>query len=641
MQITDVYIQNFLTVKEARLNLAERGLVLIQGVNEDDSSADSNGAGKSSIVDAICWCLYGVTARDVTGDAVINRNAKKSCLVTVEIEDNGKHYFIKRGRKSNLLNVDEIVPGGVVSLTGGTQDQTQATINRIVGCSKEVFMAAVYAGQEAMPDLPGMTDKELKNLIEEASGTSQLSAAYLLARSRNNALASQLPMLNSSVAESEKSVDRLLDELAKAVESADKYLLDVTEEVKTKKVSVINLVESAKALQKEIDSMNEAELNKRLAQLKVKGASFESQKKDLEILRAELDAHERNRYSISYCIEQKKSEITACEAMVSGVHKKVGQRCAECNKPYEAHDLASVKAHAEDTLRLYDGEMVVLLDELKKICDVITEKTVAIKAFEAAMLDPKEYFEQLSEINSDLKVIGSKKMLVAERNQFAKSALLELVAKSKKPNPYHPVMESAEKNLAAQQANSEDLRKRLVAVKTEQEMTEDATKIFGPAGLRAHILDTVTPFLNDRTAEYLGALSDGTISAVWSTLKPTATGELKEKFNIEVTSTVGGDSFKALSGGEKRKVRIACAMALQDLVATRATKPIYLFIADEVDHALDQSGLERLMTVLETKAKERGTVLVISHSDLKSWVDNIITVTKKDGESVVTGAARG
>jgi DNA repair exonuclease SbcCD ATPase subunit len=136
----------------------------------------------------------------------------------------------------------------------------------------------------------------------------------------------------------------------------------------------------------------------------------------------------------------------------------------------------------------------------------------------------------------------------------------------------------------------------------------------------------------------LGALADGNIHAAWATLTKTAKGELKEKFNIEVVNDKGAENFAGLSGGEKRKVRLATAMALQDMVASRATKPINIFIADEVDHALDESGLERLMGVLERKARERGTVLVISHNSLSDWISEVITVTKTAGIATVSGA---
>ncbi|CAI6214319.1 hypothetical protein DJICPGNB_25920 [Escherichia coli] len=88
-------------------------------------------------------------------------------------------------------------------------------------------------------------------------------------------------------------------------------------------------------------------------------------------------------------------------------------------------------------------------------------------------------------------------------------------------------------------------------------------------------------------------------------------------------------SFQTLSGGEKRKVRIACSLALQDLVSNRASKNIDLFIGDEIDDALDTAGLERLMGILESKARERGTVLIISHKEMKSWFRETITLEVK------------
>jgi len=99
MKFLSAHIENFLTVAAGSVKLADRGLNLIQGVNNDDDSASSNGAGKSSIVDAICWCLYGVTARGVKGDAVVNLKAKKNTAVIVMLENGATTYKVERYRK--------------------------------------------------------------------------------------------------------------------------------------------------------------------------------------------------------------------------------------------------------------------------------------------------------------------------------------------------------------------------------------------------------------------------------------------------------------------------------------------------------------------------------------------------------------
>lgn len=119
----------------------------------------------------------------------------------------------------------------------------------------------------------------------------------------------------------------------------------------------------------------------------------------------------------------------------------------------------------------------------------------------------------------------------------------------------------------------------------------------------------------------------------------TKQGALREQFGIEVVNAKGAKQFQALSGGEKRKVRLATAMALQDLVATRATKPIDLFVADEIDDALDAAGLERLMGLLEQKARERGTVLIVSHNSLRDWIRDVMLVVKENGASTIEMAA--
>ena len=85
MKVTSLTIQNFMAIGQAELSLSDKGLVLIQGVNDTDSSAESNGAGKSTIADALLWCLYGETRPDLSADKVVNRTAGKDTQVTAVI----------------------------------------------------------------------------------------------------------------------------------------------------------------------------------------------------------------------------------------------------------------------------------------------------------------------------------------------------------------------------------------------------------------------------------------------------------------------------------------------------------------------------------------------------------------------------
>ncbi|WEU67346.1 hypothetical protein [Xanthomonas phage JGB6] len=99
IEFGELNIQNFGAIKSGKIDLHQRGLVAIEGVIKGDPAAASNGAGKSSIVDALSWCFYGVTARGVTGDLIVNTKAGKDTLVTQYIAVDGVQYRVTRARK--------------------------------------------------------------------------------------------------------------------------------------------------------------------------------------------------------------------------------------------------------------------------------------------------------------------------------------------------------------------------------------------------------------------------------------------------------------------------------------------------------------------------------------------------------------
>ncbi|BBI61763.1 hypothetical protein HSBAA_30690 [Vreelandella sulfidaeris] len=195
MQFDHLQIENFLSIGEAEVSLANRGLMLIQGKNLENGGASSNGAGKSSLVDAVFWCLYGKTARGVGTDDVINDAAGKECRVILTIKDDADVYLVTRHRKHSKGKNRLTVEHNGTDITLGTDKQTQELVNKIVGSSESVFANSVYAGQEAMPDLPMRTDKELKALVEEAAGIDRLNEAYKLQREK-----SQLGKTRSGIA---------------------------------------------------------------------------------------------------------------------------------------------------------------------------------------------------------------------------------------------------------------------------------------------------------------------------------------------------------------------------------------------------------------------------------------------------------
>lgn len=638
MKIKSVHIKNFLTIGEAKLSLDQRGLLLIQGENRDDTSADSNGAGKSSVVDAISWGLYGVTARGVTGDAVVNLKAGKGAHVQIELEDGPDTYRVNRMRKGSGLTVHHEAGGVETELTKGTEKETQEVIERIMGCSLEVFLAAVYAGQEAMPDLPGMTDKHLKVLIEEAAGVEVLNRAYEIARTR-------AADAKTDVAKKDAELVKVLNQIENLkswVEDQEKSLVE-WEERQAEKIDACTKMarhhmEQCKSIQAQVALMPKAEIEREITEGRTKLDGLNSEKEKLMMLAATVQSAGAKFAQAMANVDTWKKRVVANENSMTNIDSRVGTPCKECGKPYHTHDLDQARSLLT-TQAENDKRSLVEAAQQAKVLKVALDKAQEDRdTFAASMTDSTVLTNRMMELSKKLSEITQLENQAKHRIESSQQQVNAIKALKTEVNPHKAKLEKYKADLKTTEGELEIRQKQLEDAKQRLALAEEAVHIFGPSGVRAHILDTVTPFLNDKTSEYLGALSDGAITALWSTLTKTAKGDTREKFNIEVANSKGANSFAGLSGGEKRKVRLACALALQDLVATRATKPIEIFIADEVDHALDESGLERLMSVLETKARERGTVLVISHNSLSDWIDNVVTVVKESGISRVEGA---
>lgn len=643
MKIGRVNIEGFMAIGSAALGLTDRGLVLIQGNNLDDTSAKSNGSGKSTLPDALSWCLYGVTARGESGDDIINTTRTTASVVTELIDDEAV-YRVSRYRKDkkhkNRVILEKVGESATVDLTLGSDKETQLRINQIVGCDIDVFNAAIYQGQECIPDMPNMTDKQIKNLIEQAAGISVLEDCYKIALFEKN--------------EKEKLLDRLdivSDSTIEAVTQAESDLTEVKENIfdwdadQKVKVSAANVLEESS-----LASKTEADAGLARAEEKIPtiNASVAKHKTVLEektgcdsVLRDLRDTQNEqatNTRLAQSSVEQSQRAVDQSEAKLASISDRIGTSCGECGKPIEEADMATVKTGAEMVVKQMIKNLETANEQFKLEQDALKGAASRADTYEEAMPDYTETSDRLNKCNLVLAKIETVRAEAKGFNSAWDVARSHAAEVRSTINPYKDHLKVASKKLKQAKEDQSTAQKDLGDQVDIVRMAIATMEVYSPAGVRAHILDHVTPFLNSRTAHYLSAMSDGNLSAEWSTISFTKKGDMREKFSIKVSNITGGKKFGLLSGGEKRKVRLSCAMALQDVVSGRATKPIELFMADEIDDALDDAGLERLMGILEEKARERGTVLVISHRSLHDWIRQVAVVTKEGGVATISGA---
>lgn len=559
MKILSLEIENFLAIGHSGvLNLDDQGLVLIQGINNDDSSANSNGVGKSTIPDALSWVNFGETAREISGDAVVNDVAKKNCMVREVVESGANRYMIERYRKhatyKNQTRV--LVQSGHAwdDISKGTEKETQALIEQILGCSKDVFMAAIYAGQETAPDLPSMTDKQLKLLVEEAAGVDKIEAALQIARKRADANTKHLA---AAELKRENAVRRLEDHEARLarIEVMRKEFEDGREGRKNGHLDLARKhLASAGEHQKLLTELPALEsVRTEIAALDERLANHKRLSDIAAAARTAFSSLSRAADRAAADFQRASDTIRKTLAAIKNAPEEMKKPCGECGKPHTEAELEEFVAH----LKARQAREVADARELGRKWEVakgeVTAQQEKVTAAEAAIPDVVEISRRRAELVEVKARIERTTAEIQRCKDAARSEMEHAKRVQTEENPHDGDAEMTAGRVTGLKGEIAALDTELVELRKRAVVLEQAVKVFGPAGVRAHILDTVTPFLNSQTADYLSALSDGNISATWSTLSSTAKGELREKFNIDVTNSKGAKTFKGLSGGGEAK----------------------------------------------------------------------------------------
>lgn len=363
MKFGDVIIDNFLSIGHAKINLTDRGLMLIQGVNEEDTAADSNGAGKSSVADALCWALFGTTARGVEGDAVVNTEVGKGTSVVVRFVDEIVHYQVTRHRKhktgKNGLRLMEVDDAGSerADLTLGTDKLTQERLNKILGCSYEVFRAAVYAGQEQMPDLPSMTDKQLKVLVEESSGVTILEEAYVIANARVRTAKETRDAAIVLMDRNQTTIKAIDLDIFLTDGSFAAFELERAEGIEDHKTLVAARSSEAKEFDRQIASRDRAGLVRDIGNCDSDLAAVAGEVLKERELQSALTAAARAEVGTATHLSLAMEQVNKAAHSLDHVDDRLGCPCSECAQPLtaEAIEPARVAAIARHTAFAIDA----------------------------------------------------------------------------------------------------------------------------------------------------------------------------------------------------------------------------------------------------------------------------------------------
>ena len=239
-----------------------------------------------------------------------------------------------------------------------------------------------------------------------------------------------------------------------------------------------------------------------------------------------------------------------------------------------------------------------------------------------------------NKIESKKQSLESRIETYAQEINFLKNRITELEEETEEV-PWKGVLASQERQLSECKEKIKSLDSEIEQKSEEINYVKFWVNGFSRKGIRSFMLDKVVPYINERLNHYLTILTDGGIIARFNTVKQLSSGEYREDFNLKIKNKKASDTYEGNSGGERRRVDLAVALAFNDFIASRSGKRFNILLLDEVFEGVDAEGLYYVIKVLEDLARRKSSVFVITHRDeLKSYFNDEIVLQRKDGMSI-------
>jgi len=626
-----VKMNNFIAIKEAELELDNQGLILIEGVNKTNDSFDSNGSSKSTLVSSITYALYGKTEKGLKADDVVNKYEKKNTSVILSFNIGEDNYRVERYRKHKEFKNKVKLFCNDKEITGSTNDVTDKQIQDLFGIDFNTYVNAIIYGQGDIPMFSQATDKGKKEILESITKVEVYKKAQDVAKEK--------------VKEVEEQQNKEQQEIEKLG-----YQKELKQEQFDKEVSKYNQVMEQKKQEEETFKQRQEEYNNKVKELDeqintlkqnipeientefIFSDNYNKAKEGIELIKNNIND------KLMPVWNQEELSERVVDQEIRSIQSKINQldtndHCPVCGSPIDNSHKVKEKENMETQISQEQEKLKQHKENKQKIEDKKRELETKINQLEQMMKE-----EDLQKQNHDREI---QKQYQQQQEVYNNISQLEN-SKSGLQKPTlndYSYIEKPDEKLYKKEQNDIDKaidkhKDKVVQLETKKNKYSNAVDAFGNKGIRSVVLDFITPFLNERANEYLQTLSGSDIEIEFQTQVKNSKGELKDKFDVIVKNSNGGESYKANSAGEQKRIDLSISFAIQDLIMSKDDISTNIALYDECFDGLDTIGCENVVKLLKDRLKTVSTIFVITHSEsLKPLFENVITMVKEDGVS--------
>lgn len=574
IQLKNITLRNFLSIGAVTqaVNFDRTDLTLILGENLDlGGDGARNGTGKTTLIQGLCYALFGSPINNIRKDNLVNRTNGKGMLVTLEFSVNGVDYKIERGRKPNLLrfytNNEQISKDDAQ----GENKETQIAIEKVIHMSLDMFKHIVALNTYSEPFL-AMKANDQRNIIEQLLGITLLSE--------------KAESIKALIKESKDKIQQEEFKI-KAIEEANKRVQEQIESLKRR--------QSLWKQKHETDT--DALMNQWLELHNVDIAKELQAHKDLAVYNEKVKTKAEKQKWLTSAELALAKENKLLDKLKLELEKLRKHECYACGQ--QMHDATHIEVLASKEKQLQESALQVLttsgqIDELISQISDIGDVGVMPKCFYDTEQQAFEHANKMTNLETII------------RN------------KADETDPYiEQIVDMENQALQTIDFNSINV---LTRVMEHQKFLLDLLTS-KDSFVRKKIIDQNLSYLNARLTHYLDKIG-----------LPHQVIFLND-LTVEITELGRELDFDNLSRGERNRLILGLSFAFRDVWENLYIPINTLFIDELIDSGLDTMGVENSIAILKDMSRRRQkSIWLVSHrEELAGRVPSVLKVVKENG----------
>lgn len=519
-----------------------------------------NGAGKSTVLEAISFALYGKALRNVNKPQLVNSITNKHLLVELEFSIGSKQYLIRRGMKPNIFEI--YVDGNLINQDSAAKDYQEILETQILKLNHKSFSQIVILSIANYTPFMKLTASARREVIEDLLDIQIFSVMNSLLKDKINA--------NKNEIQENEFAIRLIDN---KIELQRKHLAEISKNtadtIKKRKLEIKGHQRDNTIEQKAIKEFEKKKT-------KIEDSLEKARKENSKI----VDFSNRLKI-VSGKISQIKRDISFLETTTT---------CPTCKQEIDSdHKQHELNAKTK-LLKSAQGAETQLQERIKTI-----NESYKTEEFGDVLAAISTYQKEISILVNS---ITEKKTLIATKLHFIAMFEKEIEGLQKK------IVESTKDNsmLSEYMTEKSNLIEKQESLIRQRELYNYASQLLKDGGIKTRIIKQYVPIMNKLINKYLSQMEFFVQFELDETFKET----IKSRFRDEFT-------YESFSQGEKLRIDLALLFCWRAIAKLRNSSSSNLLFMDEIlDSSLDAGGVEEFIKIIESLTSDTNT-FIISH----------------------------